>query len=74
MGFIRILCSNVGLYTATLVRLLVRLGVPLSSMHVIGASLGAHAAAAAGKYMDGRIGRITALDPSGPLFHTVDAR
>merc|ERR1711915_571050 len=32
---------------------------------------GAHAAGYAGRYTDGRIGRITGLDPSGPLFHSV---
>ncbi|KAG8435837.1 hypothetical protein GDO86_013691, partial [Hymenochirus boettgeri] len=40
----------------------------LSNIHIIGHSLGSHAAGEAGKRMPG-IARITGLDPAGPFFH-----
>jgi len=60
-------------YAAELVRLLTSdaVGVKWENVHLIGASLGAHAAALAGDALDGRAGRLTGLDPSGPLHHTV---
>lgn len=49
------------------------LKLPLSSVHLIGHSLGAQTVAFAGKEMQvltkgQKIGRITGLDPAGPLF------
>uniref|UniRef100_A0A1B0DD81 Lipase domain-containing protein n=1 Tax=Phlebotomus papatasi TaxID=29031 RepID=A0A1B0DD81_PHLPP len=38
------------------------------NIHVLGHSLGAHIAGNIGKYFNGTISRITALDPAGPLF------
>ncbi len=59
---------------AELIDFLASQGSSYQNFHVIGASLGAHAAGYVGYFTNDTIGRITGLDPSGPLFHSVPAK
>ena len=62
---------NVGQLAGNLINELVNQGSSYEDFHILGASLGAHVAGYAGFYTQGQVGRISGLDPSGPLFHSV---
>uniref|UniRef100_A0A6P7F436 Pancreatic triacylglycerol lipase-like n=1 Tax=Diabrotica virgifera virgifera TaxID=50390 RepID=A0A6P7F436_DIAVI len=62
-------CEPIGKFSAKFVDFLVDQGVQLSSLHIIGMSLGAQIAGLTGKNMkSGKAARVTGLDPAGPLF------
>ncbi|XP_007939791.1 pancreatic lipase-related protein 2 [Orycteropus afer afer] len=59
----------VGAETAFLIQVLsTEMGYDPENVHLIGHSLGSHAAAEAGRRLGGRLGRITGLDPAEPCF------
>jgi len=48
-------------------------GLSLDDVHLIGHSLGAHTCGEVGKLLNGKVGRITGLDPASPGYEDLDA-
>ncbi|XP_072253543.1 phospholipase A1 member A isoform X1 [Leuresthes tenuis] len=63
---------EVALQISVLINQMQKHGCKPESFHFIGVSLGAHVAGFVGTLFEGKIGRITGLDPAGPMFKGAD--
>ncbi|XP_029936358.1 phospholipase A1 member A isoform X2 [Myripristis murdjan] len=64
--------KEVAVQISVLINQLQEHGCKLESFHFIGVSLGAHVCGFVGTLFEGKIGRITGLDPAGPMFKGAD--
>uniref|UniRef100_A0A8C3TDC3 Lipase H n=1 Tax=Chelydra serpentina TaxID=8475 RepID=A0A8C3TDC3_CHESE len=61
--------KKVAEFLKTLIDQMLADGALLDSVYMIGISLGAHISGFVGQMYNGKLGRITGLDPAGPLFN-----